>query len=139
MAKTVLITGTSTGIGRTTALLFAQNGWNVIATMRLPEQSGTLCNQPNIRIVQLDVTSEQSVVRAIAEAIEFFGTIDVVVNNAGYGAIGPLEAATEIDYHRQFDTNVFGVIRVIQSIVPHFKKNHWTAPLTLEPSPRFLG
>jgi len=121
MTKTVLITGASSGIGKTTALLFAQHGWNVIASMRSPEKDGAIFSQPNIRVVRLDVTSEQSVCRAIAESLEHFGSIDVIVNNAGYAVIGPLEAATETDYSRQFNTNVFGVIRVIQAILPHFK------------------
>lgn len=123
MAKTILITGASTGIGRATAHYFAQQKWNVAATMRQPEQHQDLLQHPNVKTYALDVTDPDSIHHAIEQAISDFGTIDVVLNNAGYGALGIFEATTPEQMHRQFDTNVFGTMRVIQQILPHFRNN----------------
>src|SRR5471030_2179534 len=95
MKKTVLITGVSSGFGRETAKLFHKNGWNVIATMRSPEKETELTALPGILIAKLDVTDKASINSAVTEGIEKFGRIDVLVNNAGYGALGAMEAATE--------------------------------------------
>jgi NAD(P)-dependent dehydrogenase (short-subunit alcohol dehydrogenase family) len=122
MKKTVLITGTSSGIGKTTALYFQQKGWNVAATMRNPNQEKELNKLPGIKIVALDVTSTLSIQNAITEIIQAFGNIDVIVNNAGYATIGPFEAATEEQIKNQFDTNVFGVMNVTRAILPYFRE-----------------
>ena len=90
--KTILITGASTGIGRTTALHFQRQGWNVIATMRSPENETDVAETPNVLVTKLDVTDEASIDAAVAKGIAQFGQIDVLLNNAGYGAYGPLEA-----------------------------------------------
>ena len=101
--KTILITGASGGIGKETTKLFAQKGgWNVVATMRRPENETELTQIPNVTVLQLDVTNDESVKNAIAETLEKFGTIDVLFNNAGYGVIGALESANYEDYYRQF-------------------------------------
>ena len=110
MSKTVLITGASTGIGRATALFFQDKGWNVIATMRTPEKEEELNKLDNILITKLDVLDLESIQKAVKAGIEKFGKIDVLVNNAGYGAYGPLEAFPRDRINRQFNTNVIGLI-----------------------------
>ncbi|WP_078578486.1 SDR family oxidoreductase [Salipaludibacillus agaradhaerens] len=122
--KTILITGTSAGIGRATALHFAQKGWHVIATMRSPEKEKELTKIENIFVTELDVEMKESIDKAIEQGIKTFGNIDVIVNNAGYSAFGIFEAATEEQIQRQFDVNVFGLMRVTKAILPHFRKNH---------------
>ena len=84
--KTILITGASSGIGAATARHFQAKGWNVIATMRTPENSPELGALENVYLARLDVTDAGSIAIAVAEGIERFGQIDVVLNNAGYGA-----------------------------------------------------
>lgn len=122
MKKTILITGTSSGIGKATVIYFAERGWNVAATMRKPENETELNKIPNVKLFRLDVQDESSIRSAIADAIRAFGGIDVIVNNAGYGAVGIFEAATAEQIRRQFDTNVFGVMNVIREILPHFRE-----------------
>ncbi|MCU0435521.1 MAG: SDR family oxidoreductase [Bacteroidia bacterium] len=121
MKNTVLITGTSSGIGRETVKYFSNRGWNVAATMRTPSKETELGKLPNVKLYALDVTDENSIAQAIQNAITDFGSIDVIVNNAGYGAIGIFEAASAQQIQRQFDTNVFGVMNVTRAILPHFR------------------
>lgn len=116
--KTVLITGASSGIGQATALYFAERGWNVAATMRSPDKSDLGNSHPRIRTFRLDVTDDASIATAIAEATNAFGRIDVLVNNAGYGLMGPFEALTDAQIRRQFETNVFGLMAVTRAILP---------------------
>lgn len=120
--KTVLITGSSSGIGRAAALRFQQAGWNVAATMRNPEKEAELGKLEGIALVRLDVTSEDSIAAAIGETIQRFGGIDVVVNNAGYGLVGPFEASTGEQVRRQFETNVFGLMNVVRAVLPHMRE-----------------
>lgn len=122
MKKTVLITGTSSGIGKATVIYFAEKGWNVAATMRTPHKETELNKLPNVRLYALDVTDETSIKTAIDSAIADFGDIDVIVNNAGYGAVGIFEKATPEQIQKQFDTNVFGVMNVTRQILPHFRQ-----------------
>ncbi|HZY78498.1 MAG TPA: SDR family oxidoreductase [Cyclobacteriaceae bacterium] len=121
MNKTVLITGCSSGIGKTIAAWFQAKGWNVAATMRSPEKETELIELENLKCIRLDVQDEDTVKKAIDETIAAFGGIDVIVNNAGYGIIGPFEAASNEQIYRQFDTNVFGVMNVIRAILPYFR------------------
>lgn len=121
--KTIFITGTSSGLGKLTAKYFAENGWNVAATMRTPEKETELTAYENIRIFKLDVTNPEQVKTATAEAIEAFGNIDVVVNNAGMGTYGALELAKEEDIDWQFAVNTRGPINVIRAFLPHFRAN----------------
>ena len=121
MNKTIFITGASSGLGRLTAAHFAKQGWNVAATMRSPEKETELAADSNIRIFELDVTSPDEVRTATAQAIARFGSIDVVVNNAGFGAYGPLEFAEESTIDKQFAVNVRGSINVIRAFLPHFR------------------
>ncbi len=121
--KTVFITGASTGIGRCTAEYFAAKGWQVAATMRTPEKYPELAKIPGIKVFKLDVLDQASISAAIQDAIKAFGKIDVLVNNAGYGAVGPFEAASTDQIQRQFETNVFGLMNVCREIIPHFRDN----------------
>ncbi len=123
MAQTILITGASSGIGKVTAKLFQEKGWNVVATMRRPEMEEELTGLANVHVTRLDVTDPASVEAAIAEGIETFGQIDVLLNNAGYGAYGPLEAFPMENVRRQFDTNVIGLIETTKAVLPHMRGN----------------
>jgi NAD(P)-dependent dehydrogenase (short-subunit alcohol dehydrogenase family) len=123
MSKTIFITGTSSGLGKATAKHFAEQGWNVVATLRSPEKETELTKYPNIRLIKLDVTDTQQVAEAVQEAIDSFGTIDVVVNNAGVGVYGALELAKEKDIDWIFNVNVRGVINVTKAFLPHFRNN----------------
>ncbi|TBL81052.1 SDR family oxidoreductase [Paenibacillus thalictri] len=123
MSKTVFITGASSGLGKLTAIHFAKLGWNVAATMRTPENETELNGYDNIRIFKLDVTDVPQVGEAVKQAIETFGTVDVVVNNAGLGSYGALELAAEATIDWQFAVNVRGPINVIRAFLPHFRAN----------------
>ena len=122
MSKTILITGASTGIGKATAIYFAQKGWNVAATMRTPEKGKDLLKYPNLKIFALDVMNEASIKQAIDAAINSFGSIDVLFNNAGYALVGAFEAMTNEQINKQFDTNVFGVMNTTRIILPYFRE-----------------
>lgn len=123
MKKTALITGTSTGIGRATALYFQQRGWNVAATMRTPAKETELGQLPGVACIALDVTRPESIRQGLQAAIERFGKLDAVVNNAGYALNGPFEASTQEQIRRQFETNVFGLMEVCRQVLPHFRQN----------------
>lgn len=121
MARTVLITGASSGIGRETALRFAREGWNVAATMRSPEKETDLNRLPGVICPALDVTRPETIAAAIDATLARFGRIDAVVNNAGYGLIGPFETFSESQIERQFQTNVFGLMAVTRAVLPHLR------------------
>src|SRR3984893_5354975 len=123
MTKTIFITGTSSGLGKLTALHFAKLGWNVAATRRRAETENDVTAFDNIKIFKLDVTDIQQVQAATERAIAAFGKIDVVVNNAGAGSYGPLEFAEESTIDWQFALNVRGPINVIRAFLPHFRTN----------------
>lgn len=119
--KTIFITGASTGLGRATAMLFAQKGWNVIATMRNPEKETELRTIPNITVMPLDVTKPEQI-DTVAKAALSMGPVDVVFNNAGYGLIGPLEGITDEQIVKQINTNLLGVIRVTKAFIPALRE-----------------
>jgi NAD(P)-dependent dehydrogenase (short-subunit alcohol dehydrogenase family) len=121
-SKTALITGTSSGIGRAVAKHFAEEGWNVIATMRDPVEEKELVAE-NVMVEALDVTDSASIAAAVTKGIARFGRIDVLVNNAGYGQYGVFEAMTPAQVQAQFDVNVFGVMNVTRAVLPHFREN----------------
>jgi NAD(P)-dependent dehydrogenase (short-subunit alcohol dehydrogenase family) len=121
--KTILITGASSGIGKATALRFQAEGWNVVATMRDPSAGADLAALDNVRVARLDVTDAGSIAAAVADGIARFGQIDVLLNNAGYGAYGPLEAFSAKRIRRQFDTNVIGLLEVTKAVLPHMRSN----------------
>ena len=123
MKKTVLITGASSGFGKDTVKLFQTNGWNVIATMRSPEIETELSKLDNVLLVRLDVQDKKSIADAVAMGIQKFGRIDVLVNNAGYGAIGAMEAASDEIIQKQFRVNIFGLMDVTKAVLPSMRKN----------------
>jgi NAD(P)-dependent dehydrogenase (short-subunit alcohol dehydrogenase family) len=95
MKKTVLITGTSSGLGKTAAKHFVSHGWNVVATMRTPEQKKDLVGLSDMLVTRLDVQDRESIQRAIEAGIERFGKIDALINNAGFGLFGVFEAISQ--------------------------------------------
>lgn len=123
MKKTILITGASTGIGKETAKYFQAQGWNVIATMRNPQSETELTKLENVFVTTLDVLDVKSIQDAVNSGIQKFGGIDVLLNNAGYGAYGPLESFPREKILRQFNTNVIGLIDVTKAVLPHFREH----------------
>jgi NAD(P)-dependent dehydrogenase (short-subunit alcohol dehydrogenase family) len=119
--QTVFITGASTGIGRAAVVFFRDKGWNVVATMRTPSDHPDLVSD-RVRTVALDVTDASTIRPALEQAIKAFGYVDVLVNNAGYGAFGPFEAASNEQIERQYATNVTGLMYVTREFVPHFRE-----------------
>lgn len=122
MKKTVLITGSSSGIGREAALRFQREGWNVAATMRRPERESELNRLPGVICPALDVTKPETIKQAVAETIAHFGRIDAIVNNAGYGLIGAFETFDDAQIARQFQTNVLGLMAVTREVLPLFRQ-----------------
>jgi NAD(P)-dependent dehydrogenase (short-subunit alcohol dehydrogenase family) len=121
MAKTILITGASSGIGRATALYFAEKGWNVAATLRDPLKADPILQHPQISLFALDVTNADSIAPAIAQTLSLYQKIDVLLNNAGYGLFGPVEALDSQQIQQQFATNLFGLISVTQQVLPFMR------------------
>ncbi len=121
MSQTVFITGASAGIGKATARHFAAQGWNVVATMRSPDDGAELAGD-NVLVMRLDLLESDTIHSSVAEAIERFGSIDVLVNNAGYGAYGPLEATPMSVLRRQFDVNFFGLVELTKAILPGMRE-----------------
>jgi NAD(P)-dependent dehydrogenase (short-subunit alcohol dehydrogenase family) len=118
---TVLITGASTGLGRATAKLFHARGWNVAATMRNPGAETELTQLDHMLVTKLDVQDEPSIHAAVQATLARFGRIDALVNNAGYGAYGPLEVTPLEKIRRQFDVNVLGLLATTQAVLPHLR------------------
>lgn len=121
MPRTIFITGSSSGLGRATAKLFASRGWRVLATMRSPEKDTELASIPNIERLRLDTTDPDQIQQAV-EAATSGGEVDVVFNNAGYGMAGPLEGMTDEQMLRMVDTNLMGTIRTTKAFLPYFRK-----------------
>ena len=119
--KTIFITGTSSGIGKATAKLFQSKGWNVIATMRHPENESELTKLENVTLLALDVANPEQIKSTVEKATSLF-EVDVVVNNAGYGLLGAMEAYTNENIVRQVDTNFLGTVRVTQAFIPYFRE-----------------
>ena len=118
MTQTVLITGASSGIGKASAVLFADRGWNVVATMRNPDDGAALADRDTVLVTSLDLLDSASITAAVTAGLERFGGVDVLLNNAGYGAYGPLEATPMSVIRRQFDVNLFGLVETIQAVLP---------------------
>ena len=123
MKKTVLITGTSSGLGKACAKVFVKNGWNVVATMRRPDREEELTKLRDVLVTRLDVEDQLTIREAIEAGIDRFGRIDVLINNAGFGLYGPFEATARGKVMEQFSVNVFGVMDVIRAMLPHFRKH----------------
>ena len=122
MSRTVLVTGASSGLGKLTARHFAAQGWNVIATMRTPSPDVADGYPERILVQPLDVTDRASVDAAIEAGVARFGGLDAVVNNAGVSVVAIFETVSADAIRRVFDTNVFGVINVMQSAIPHLRR-----------------
>lgn len=115
MSKVILITGASSGMGRATAELFASIGYTVYAATR--DIKAFDKNSP-INAIEMDLTSQQSIDRAIEEIVKRHKRIDILVNNAGYGLVSTVEDVTEEEMYEQYNVNVFGLLRVTKSVIP---------------------
>ena len=122
MAKTMLITGASSGIGKEAARVFAADGWDVMATMRSPEKEQDLVPSDNMMLTRLDLQNAASIQEAVGQTLKKFGRIDLLVNNAGYGQYGLLEEVTPEKIWQQFETNVFGVIELMRASLPTMRR-----------------
>ena len=116
--RVVLITGCSSGIGRALAVAFAEAGLRVVATARQPEVLADIEGADTL-VQPLDVTDRSSVEAAVSAALSWAGRVDMLVNNAGYGLIGPVAELDGDDLRRQLETNVVGAVAATQAVVPH--------------------
>jgi NAD(P)-dependent dehydrogenase (short-subunit alcohol dehydrogenase family) len=123
-SKAVLITGCSSGIGHATALRLAAAGWRVYATARRPESLAELA-AAGCRTLALDVTDEASMSAAVASVEEAEGAVGVLINNAGYSQGGAIETIPLASVRRQFETNVFGLVRLTQLVLPKMRAQRW--------------
>ena len=123
MQKVALVTGSSSGIGLEAALALAKDGYHTFASMRDTSKAGELesaakkDNLP-IEVIELDVDKEESIVSAIKKVMDSAGRLDVLVNNAGYGQFGCTEDVSVDDFRKQFETNFFSIVRIIQEVAP---------------------
>ena len=122
MTSTVLITGASSGFGRSAEQLFSAQGWNVIASMRNIADGAELASLANVLVTRLDVQEPASIEATIIAGITRFGQIDVLVNNAGFGLFGVFEGTSTAKIREQFDVNLFGAMDVIRQILPHMRE-----------------
>ena len=123
MEKVALVTGSSSGIGLETALALARDGYETYASMRDVKKSAELeyaAKKENlkIKIIELDVDKEESIISAIKKISSDSGRLDVLVNNAGYGQFGCTEDITLDDFRKQFETNFFSIVKIIQEVSP---------------------
>jgi len=123
-SKAVLITGCSSGIGRASALRLARSGWTVYASARRPESIADL-EQAGIHTLALDVTDEDSMVAAVAAVEQAEGAVGVLINNAGYSQSGAIESVPLDAVRRQFETNVFGPVRLTQLVLGGMRRQRW--------------
>lgn len=138
MQKTIFITGASSGLGKAAAGLFQSKGWNVIATMRNPAKETELTALANVTVLPLDVT-DAAQIRKTAGDILATRSVDVVLNNAGYGLIGPLEAFSDEQIQAQMQTNLFGVINITRAFLPGFRERRSGTFINITSSFGLLG
>jgi len=129
MEKVALVTGSSSGIGLETVLSLARDGYYTFASMRNVGKAGELehaAKKENlpVEIIELDVDKEESIISAIKKVITKNGRLDVLVNNAGYGQFGCTEDLTINDFRKQFETNFFSIVRIIQEVAPIMRKQN---------------
>lgn len=142
--KVSIVTGSSSGIGLETALTLARNGYFTYATMRNPEKDAPIKNALKkenlpIKVIQLDVIDDESLKNAIDHVTSEAGRIDVLVNNAGYGLVGALEELTMEEIKAQYETNLFGLVRVIQAVLPTMRKQRSGRILNLSSGAGLFG
>ena len=120
MSQVWLITGSSRGLGRALAEAVLAAGYKLVATARDPSQLEDIKHRypANVLTIPLDVTDEQSAASAVKAAVETFGRLDVLVNNAGYGDVGSIEDTSLADFRAQIETNLFGTIIVTKAALP---------------------
>ena len=123
MQRVALVTGSSSGIGLETALALARDGYHTFASMRNVEKAGKIKEIANkeslpIDVLELDVDKEESIIDAIKKIVKDAGRLDVLVNNAGYGQFGCTEDVSIEDFRKQFETNFFSIVRIIQEVAP---------------------
>ena len=123
-SKAVLVTGCSSGIGRASALRLARGGWTVYATARRPDTLAELADA-GCRTLALDVTDEDSMRTAVAAVEQDEGAVGVLVNNAGYSQSGAIETVPMDAVRRQFETNVFGAVRLTQLVLEKMRAQRW--------------
>lgn len=119
--STIFITGSSSGIGKATAKLFAEKGWTVIATMRRPEKETELTKYENVKLYPLDITKPEQISQTVADVLAEY-EVDVLLNNAGYGIKSRFEDMTEEIMWKSINTNILGMVRVTQKFIPYFKE-----------------
>ena len=124
MSRAVLITGCSSGIGWATAEYLAASGWKVYATARRTEDIYPL-QERGCELLSLDVTDERSMREAVTQVERGEGAVGVLVNNAGYSHSGPIEEVSLEQVRRQFETNVFGLVRMCQLVLPGMRRQHF--------------
>jgi NAD(P)-dependent dehydrogenase (short-subunit alcohol dehydrogenase family) len=129
MEKIALVTGSSSGIGLETVLSLARDGYHTFASMRNIGKAGELEHAAkkenlSVEIIELDVDKEESIVSAIKKVVADGGRLDVLVNNAGYGQFGCTEDISVDDFRKQFETNFFSVVRIIQEVAPIMRKQN---------------
>ena len=122
MARTVLITGCSSGFGILTVKTFSAKGWNVMATMRKPEKDTELGGLPNVALARLDVTDTASIQTAVQETVQRFGAIECLVNNAGYGGHALFEQFDDAAMRAMFETNLFGPVNTMRAVLPLMRR-----------------
>jgi NADP-dependent 3-hydroxy acid dehydrogenase YdfG len=126
--QVAVVTGNSSGIGFETCLTMARNGYNTYATMRKIEgktnQITDISKNENLplKVLQLDVDNDKSVLDAINRIVTEYGSIDVIVNNAGYALVGALEQTSMEEIKAKFETNFFGAVRVMQAVIPAMRE-----------------
>lgn len=120
--RTIVITGTASGFGNLVVKMFAKAGWNVVATVHKDSDLHVFDDVKHVQTLQLDVNDEEADLNFGELAKKQFGRVDALINNAGYFQAGPLEASTMDQIHRQFQTNVFGLIALNKSFIPIFRK-----------------
>jgi NADP-dependent 3-hydroxy acid dehydrogenase YdfG len=122
VSKTILIAGTSSGLGEAAVFEYAQRGWNVVAAMRnVAAANPRFAELKNTVVTNIDVTDRASIDAALALTGEKFGQLDALLNVAGYGQVGAIEEVTPAQLRAEYETNVVGVLNVVQAVLPQFR------------------
>ncbi len=136
--STAFITGCSSGYGHAIAQRFLDQGWNVVATMRRPDAT-LFAPSDRLRLLALDVTDEEAVAGAVAQALRAFDGIDALVNNAGIGCLSAFEATPSSVTRELFETNTFGLMAVTRAVIPHLRQRGRGVVVNVSSSVCFAG